>query len=358
MLSSRLTRSLSTAGSIATLVLLAACTESNQTPLMPNAKPVQIQVLVTAGWDFAALIGTAAGCQDWGASKNIPKAGFGSIQATSVGGTITSKGLELPVGDTERGLGLAIGAPCAGDEVGDGGSAVLLLNFNGVLPAGSRLKQIDLGSVQTAEGWKVSISTDGGATFPTVLQGEGNGANNPGDNVSLNVDYATANLVVKFEKNTSASGNLSTDNDYVVKAVTTQFEETPSGCTFTQGYWKNHAGYKHQANAWPVASLTIGGIVYTKAEVVAIMQAPTAGNGILSLFQQLAAAKLNILSGASDVGIAQAIIDADNMIDNAGGKILIGPPSSPTLDPSVTSALTEALNSYNTGITGPGHCPE
>jgi len=129
----------------------------------------------------------------------------------------------------------------------------------------------------------------------------------------------------------------------------------PTGCTLTQGYWKNHAGYKKQADAWPVQSLSIGGIVYTKAELVAIMQAPTAGNGIMSLVQQLIAAKLNVLNGASDAGIAQAIIDADTMIDNAGGKI-VPPYTSPFLDPSVTSALNTALTNYNEGVTGPGHC--
>ena len=144
----------------------------------------------------------------------------------------------------------------------------------------------------------------------------------------------------------------------VVVRFTNTFVPPPStGCTFTQGYWKNHAGYKKQADAWPAQSLTIGGIVYTKAELVAIMQAPTAGNGIMSLVQQLIAAKLNILNGASDAGIAQAIIDADNMIDNAGGKI-VPPYTSPFLDPSVTSALNTALTNYNEGLTGPGHCAE
>jgi len=101
------------------------------------------------------------------------------------------------------------------------------------------------------------------------------------------------------------------------------------------------------------------GIVYTKAELIAIMIAPTAGNGLMSLVQQLIAAKLNVLSGAVPTpAIAAAIIAADTLIDNAGGKIVVGPPSSPFLDPSVTSALNDTLTDFNEGVTGPGHCAD
>jgi len=141
-----------------------------------------------------------------------------------------------------------------------------------------------------------------------------------------------------------------------VKSVTTSFEG--SNCTSTQGFWKTHGGTKKNIpNAWPVASLTIGGIVYTKAELIAIMEAPTAGNGIMSLVQQLIAAKLNVLAGASNASIAQAIIDADKLIDDAGGKI-VPPFTSPFLAPAVTSALNQALTDFNEGITGPGHCAD
>jgi hypothetical protein len=83
------------------------------------------------------------------------------------------------------------------------------------------------------------------------------------------------------------------------------------------------------------------------------MEAPTAGNGIMSLVQQLIAAKLNVLSGADDSSIFQAIINADKMIDDAGGKI-VPPYTSPFLAPAVTSALNTALTNFNAGVTGPG----
>src|SRR5436853_243027 len=61
-----------------------------------------------------------------------------------------------------------------------------------------------------------------------------------------------------------------------------------SGCTFTQGYWKNHA------SAWSLGALTISGVTYTQSQLLSIFNAPAKGNGLLTLMHQLIAAKLNI----------------------------------------------------------------
>jgi len=361
------TQRLAAAGTALLFGLTTACGDGAPIPSGPtsyNGIP-QAAVIVT-GWDFTGLIGTANSCQDWGTSKTVLNGAFGSVELTSGDNgdgtaSITSKGLGLAIGDTERGLGLALNGACNGDEVGEGGDGYLYVNFNGVLPAGSILTQVDLGSVQgtgtatTQEGWEIDISTTGpGGPWSPFSKGVGDGTNNTGDNITIGgLTLPTANLVLRFKKNLDAPGNATTDNDYVVKSVTTSYEEVEGGCTFTQGYWKTHAfGRKDK---WPVDNLDIGGINYSKAELVAIMQAPTAGNGIMSLVQQLIAAKLNILNGAASSSIASAIADADALIDGAGDKI--EPPyDSPYLAPSVTSALNDELTDYNEGITGPGHC--
>lgn len=120
-----------------------------------------------------------------------------------------------------------------------------------------------------------------------------------------------------------------------------------ANCTYTQGYWKNHP------NAWPVSSLTLGTVSYTKTQLLQIFNQPAAGNGLLSLAHQLIAAKLNVAQGASLPGsVLTAITNADALIGNK-----VAPPiGAGSLSPGSSSALTQTLDDYNNGITGPGHC--
>lgn len=120
-----------------------------------------------------------------------------------------------------------------------------------------------------------------------------------------------------------------------------------SGCIFTQGYWKNHP------DAWPVSSLKLGLIVYTKTQLLAIFNTPAAGNGIISLAHQLIAAKLNILNGAiASSLITGAISTADAMI----GSKIIPPIGSGFLSPAVTSHLTDDLEEFNSMENNPALC--
>ena len=93
---------------------------------------------------------------------------------------------------------------------------------------------------------------------------------------------------------------------------------------------------------------------YTQAQAQAIFNTPVAGNGLISLAHQLIAAKLNIANGANGSTIAATIAAADALI----GSLVVPPVGVGFLDPSVTSALTTALDDFNSGVTGPGHCDE
>jgi hypothetical protein len=118
------------------------------------------------------------------------------------------------------------------------------------------------------------------------------------------------------------------------------------GCTLTQGFWKNHP------DVWPVSSLTLGSVSYTQAELLSILGAPVVGNGLISLAHQLIAAKLNIASGANPSAISSTIAAADALIHT----LVVPPVGGGFLFPATTSSLTAALDAYNNGITGPGHC--
>ncbi|HET8650148.1 MAG TPA: hypothetical protein VFL95_08915, partial [Gemmatimonadales bacterium] len=215
--------------------LFAACSPGSDSPLSPS-KSGKVTTFTTPStvsstmWDFAGiLIPGTAGPVDLGTEETISQSGFGSIVARSSAGThVTVKGGDLAVGASERGLGLCIPGtattcsfPDDGDEIGDGGPGALDLDFSGVLPAGSVLTSIDLGSVQPGEGYRYSISTDGGASFGPVQEAFGGDAE---DNATITFDnLPTTGLVVRLEKTVELNGECTSSchNDYTVRAATT-----------------------------------------------------------------------------------------------------------------------------------------
>jgi hypothetical protein len=368
----------STRSGLLALMLVAACSETGKEPLdltsPTTLKPNFALVPVTTRWDFVALLNAGPGCHEWGSSETISNPGFGSIVASATGANVTSKGQELvPGDDTERGLGLDLdlAAGCNfGSEVGDviptntPYTAALFLDLNGVLPAGSVLTSIEIGSIQTTEGWKISYSTTGiGGPYTLLSQGEGNGINNtpPDGDVTISVaSFPTANLVLKFEKNTLASGNGTTGNDYTVKAVTTQGNEE-TGCTLTQGYWKTHSalGPAPSDPAW----LNIGAagqntlFFNTGLSWYTIFNTPpSGGNGFLILAHQYMAAKLNILNGATPTAdVTAAITFAETYFSGKGAGVTSE--SNKTLN-NTLKTYAATLESFNSGATGPGHCDD
>jgi hypothetical protein len=138
------------------------------------------------------------------------------------------------------------------------------------------------------------------------------------------------------------NGNPGSELSVVVNDQTT----AETNCTFTQGYWKNHG------NAWPVSTLTLGTVNYTKQNLLDILNEDVNGNGLISLCHQLIAAKLNIAQGADPSAASACIAAADAII----GGLVCPPVGGGSLNPADTDAITQCLDDYNNGITGPGHC--
>jgi hypothetical protein len=135
--------------------------------------------------------------------------------------------------------------------------------------------------------------------------------------------------------------------------------ENPGGCTLTQGFWKTHGPTAcvtgNNTNEWPAfTTLTLGTVSYTDAQLCSILNQSTAGNGLVALAHQLIAAKLNIADGADGSAIATTIAAADAAI----GSLVVPPVGSGALAPSSVSPLVTALDDYNNGVTGPGHCDD
>ncbi len=158
-----------------------------------------------------------------------------------------------------------------------------------------------------------------------------------GDNICLRAHYVTGG------GQTHVDTHFSVDTPYQVVCG--------SLCTFSLGFWKTH-----YADSWPnvvvSSGLTLGTVSYTAAELENIFNTAPAGNGLIILAHQLIAAKLNIARGADGSSIAGAIAAADALI----GGLVVPPVGGGSLAPAATGALTTALDNYNNGLTGPGHC--
>ena len=116
-------------------------------------------------------------------------------------------------------------------------------------------------------------------------------------------------------------------------------------CTFTQGYWKNHP------SAWPVSSLTLGTVTYTKTQLLSILGQPSQGNGLTILAHQLIAAKLNVAQGAT-APAGGLIGQADALI----GNLVVPPVGNGYLDPGTVNSVSNDLDDYNNGRSGVPHC--
>ncbi|RME22446.1 MAG: VWA domain-containing protein [Deltaproteobacteria bacterium] len=119
------------------------------------------------------------------------------------------------------------------------------------------------------------------------------------------------------------------------------------GCTRTRGYWSTHE------DDWPVDHLTLGDRDYDRDACLDILGAPTRGDKSLQLASQLIAAKLNVAAGADDADVASTIGAADAWLvdhdDGDGVPLGVG-------DWDGAEEIKDALDAWNNGDSGPGHC--
>jgi hypothetical protein len=125
------------------------------------------------------------------------------------------------------------------------------------------------------------------------------------------------------------------------------------GCTYTQGYWKNHS------SAWPVMSLTIGGVAYTEQQLLDLFNSAPKGDASLILGHQLIAALLNIANGAvPSATVQQAMNDAQTWMVASRGSNAALPygVSAGSAAGQQATALTQTLDDFNSGLAGTPHC--
>ncbi|HEY0514519.1 MAG TPA: SdrD B-like domain-containing protein [Thermoanaerobaculia bacterium] len=197
-------------------------------------------------------------------------------------------------------------------------------------------------------GVTVQLLNSGGTVVATTTT-SGNGTYSFGSLFAgtYTVRIVTTTLPGTFTETWDLDG-LSTANQATVSLTASRtdvdfgyhFPVASCGGTGTLGYWKNHS------DAWPVQSITIGGVTYTKAQAITWLSTPPRGDETINLFQQLVPAELNALIGNNVSCITTIIQAADAWLrQNPLGS---GVSSSSTAGQAGTALQTQ-LDSYNNG---------
>ena len=135
-------------------------------------------------------------------------------------------------------------------------------------------------------------------------------ANNPSTTDLLDSDGESdgaGNSVAHFtlpERDTN--GDASTDFGF----TTTSGYTNPG--TGTPGFWQNHP------EAWPVSTVLVGGVTYTKAQAIAILDTPVTKDKSFTMFASLVSALLNVRIGNDSSCVAQTIDKAQDWMTTYG----------------------------------------
>jgi hypothetical protein len=135
------------------------------------------------------------------------------------------------------------------------------------------------------------------------------------------------------------------------------------GCTLSIGYWKSHSkfGPAPYDDTW--GQLSNGAntqFFYSGKTYYQVLQTSPNGNAYYILAQQYIATQLNQLNGAS---IPSAVLTAYNQTSTLLNNptytpIYVGVAKGSSSLRKQYIALSEILDDYNIGATGPGHCTE
>ena len=137
-------------------------------------------------------------------------------------------------------------------------------------------------------------------------------------------------------------------------SVTVTCTPPPStGCTATQGYWKNHATGKKADPTWALVGGPNAAFFSSGMSWIALFNtSASGGNAYVILAHQYMAARLNVLADASSTA------QVDAALAWATTFFSTHTPTSVLSDALRAQAIAYAglLDDYNNGKLGPGHC--
>ncbi|MBC5775473.1 hypothetical protein H8S95_15455 [Pontibacter sp. KCTC 32443] len=211
-------------------------------------------------------------------------------------------------------------------------------------PAGVTLQSIKVLDIDTYEdnSWIYLYSVSGEELYKVKLQPLGN---NSKQTVSLGNTEGVTMLKVVLAGTEGQVGSGAIDD--IMFCVPAEQEQEETGCTRTQGYWKNHAdpGKKQYDATWD--DYLNKTFFNSGKDYLAVLNTnPKGGDAYYILAHQYIAAELNVAAGAS---IPQDVLEAWNAA-TAYFKGETNPARSELLE------WAELLDDYNNGVVGPGHC--
>jgi hypothetical protein len=196
-----------------------------------------------------------------------------------------------------------------------------------------------------------------------VVVAADNGGSGFGSNVTVEESPATNLTSVVGARISITDGTTTINNpsnpytDFInsIHGVRLTFTNSAvsSGCTFTQGYYKNHETYvSNLLNGGTINIGTLASPFLLNADQIDanLGTNPKGGNAFYILSHQLITAELNIIGGASaPQAVQDAIDDAQELF--ADGAISAGERAS-------AISLAAILDAYNNGLAagGPAHC--
>ena len=256
-----------------------------------------------------------------GTVVNLPNLGFDYSDLTIDFGFV-APACEGAIGDRVWNDANANGIQDTGE--GNYSGAVVTLNPGGSLTTDANGNYLFSGLC--AGTYKVCVIPPQGTVLSPANQGFNDDVDSDGevdsDGVCTTVTLPTSNTV-----------NLTNDFGF--------YQQPTQVGTGTPGYWKNHP------EAWPVNSIVIGGVLYSKAGAIANMGDGVGGDKTYTMFMHLVAAKLNVLSGteagciAGTIGLADAWMEANPLGSKVKGSSLAWKNGEP---------LSTQLDRYNNGM--------
>lgn len=172
------------------------------------------------------------------------------------------------------------------------------------------------------------------------------GADFDAKSIPVTIPAGATSLTVQAQSVGDGSGRLPASLSWIVGSLSVPNPPPPpppppAAGAGTPGYWKNHP------EAWPVDSLVLGGVTYTKDAAIAILSTPKSRDMTYALASQLIATKLNLLIGTDPSCITDTVAAADAWL--ATYPIGSGVPASSDAW-RVGEPLKTTLDDYNNGL--------